>query len=129
VLRGGIIRITLVVSALVIGGTALAGCGGGHSSAAPAASTSITTTQDIITIQSFAFHPSSLTVTPGAIVSVHNADSTTHTVTASGSAKGAFNTGNVTPNQTTTFTAPTKPGTYPYICNIHQFMMGTLIVS
>jgi plastocyanin len=84
---------------------------------------------DTITIQSFAFHPLSLTVAPGATVTVHNTDGATHTVTASGPSKGAFDTGDISPNQTITFTAPTRPGAYPYICNIHQFMMGTLIVS
>jgi plastocyanin len=83
----------------------------------------------MINIESFAFHPASLTVAPGATVTVHNADSTTHTVTASGASQGAFNTGDIGPSKTVTFTAPTKPGSYSYICNIHQFMTGTLIVS
>jgi plastocyanin len=26
-------------------------------------------------------------------------------------------------------TAPTKPGSYPYICTFHQYMMSTLIVK
>ena len=55
-----------------------------------------------------------------------NKDSATHTVTASG---GQFNTGDITQNQTKTFKAPTKPGNYPYICEIHQYMMGTLVVK
>ena len=32
-------------------------------------------------------------------------------------------------NQTKTFKAPSKPGTYHYICNIHQYMMGTIVVK
>ena len=31
--------------------------------------------------------------------------------------------------QTGSFTAPSVAGTYPYICNIHQSMKGTLIVK
>ena len=80
-----------------------------------------------IVIQNFAFSPASLTVTPGEKVTVMNKDSTTHTVTATGAK--AFDTGDVASGATTTFTAPTKAGSYPYICQIHQFMHGTLTVS
>ena len=65
-------------------------------------------------------------VAPGATVNVTNKDSATHTLTATG---GQFDTGNITQNQTKTFTAPSKPGTYHYICNIHQYMMGTIVVK
>ena len=60
------------------------------------------------------------------MVKVTNKDSATHTLTAT---NGAFNTGDITQNQTKTFKAPTKPGKYSYICDIHQYMMGTLTVS
>jgi plastocyanin len=81
----------------------------------------------MITIKNFAFDPATLTVHPGAKVTVTNQDSTAHTVTATGAKQ--FDTGDVAPGRTTTFTAPSKPGTYPYICTIHQFMKGTLKVS
>jgi plastocyanin len=64
-------------------------------------------------------------VAPGAIVHVINKDSVTHTLTATG---GQFNTGDISGGQTKTFTAPMKAGTYSYICNIHQYMMGTIVV-
>ncbi len=79
-----------------------------------------------ITISNFMFNPMSLTVAPGGTVSVTNKDSATHTLTATG---GQFNTGDIDQNQTKTFTAPMKPGTYHYICNIHQYMMGSIIVK
>ncbi len=79
-----------------------------------------------ITISNFMFVPMSLSVSPGATVKVTNKDSVTHTITASG---GQFNTGNIAQNQTKTFTAPRTPGTYHYICNIHQYMMGTITVK
>jgi plastocyanin len=72
------------------------------------------------------FSPMSDTVAPGATISVTNTDAVTHTLT---STDGAFTTGNVGPHQTKTFKAPTKPGTYSYICAIHQYMMGTIKVS
>ena len=70
--------------------------------------------------------PAALTVSPGATVEVQNQDTTTHTVTATGS--GKFDTGNVAPGKSATFTAPSQPGSYPYICSIHQFMTGMLTV-
>ena len=96
----------------------------GESSAKPVTGTTITGTS--ITIKNFAFSPSTLTVAAGARVTVHNDDSATHTVSA---VSGAFNTGDVAPGGTVTFTAPATAGTYPYICMIHQFMHATVVVS
>lgn len=111
---------TLAVTALV-SAVALTGCGSSHRSAAsPGAA-------DTIVITNFAFSPSTLSVAPGAEVTVRNTDPATHTVTATGSRK-PFDTGDIKVGATVTFTAPAKPGSYPYICQIHQFMHGTLTV-
>jgi plastocyanin len=80
-----------------------------------------------ITIKNFMFSPMSVTVRPGAKITVINKDSTIHTLTATG--RGHFNTGNISHNHSKTITAPTKAGTYHYICNIHQYMTGTIKVS
>ncbi|MEZ0109721.1 plastocyanin [Catenulispora sp. EB89] len=80
-----------------------------------------------IVISNFAFSPAALTVTAGQTVTVVNNDSTTHTLTAT--TGKAFDTGDLAPGKTATFTAPTTPGTYSYICTIHQFMHGTLTVK
>ena|ERR1700722_9834746 len=84
-------------------------------------------TSDSIVIKNFAFSPASLTVSPGAVVTVRNEDSVTHTLTDKADSK-LFNTGPVSPGQTKTFTAPDKPGSYPFLCTIHQYMTGTLVV-
>jgi plastocyanin len=98
------------------------------SAAATGASTSQkTVTGDSVVIKNFAFSPASLTVSPGAVVTVRNEDSVTHTLTDKADSK-LFNTGPVSPGQTKTFTAPDKPGSYPFLCTIHQFMTGTLVV-
>jgi plastocyanin len=78
-----------------------------------------------ITISNFMFSPMSASVAPGSTVSVTNKDSVTHTLTANG---GQFDTGDIGGGQTKTFTAPSKAGTYKYICNIHQYMVGTIVV-
>jgi plastocyanin len=78
-------------------------------------------------IRNFSFQPSTLVVAPGAKVTVRNADPAAHTVTASGASK-LFDTGNIAPGATVTFTAPSSVGSYSYICLIHQFMHATLQV-
>lgn len=82
---------------------------------------------DTIVIKNFMFSPSSLTVAPGATVTVKNEDTVTHTLTDKSSAS-VFNTGDIAPGRSKTFNAPNKPGNYPYICSIHQYMTGTLVV-
>ncbi len=79
-----------------------------------------------IEIKNFAFVPPTVTVAPGTTITVTNTDGTTHTVTAGDK---RFSTGNIGGGATGTFTAPTKPGKYPYICNIHQYMQGDLDVK
>jgi plastocyanin len=114
----------------------LAACGS-SSSSSPSATPSATATgssasqktgtTDTIVIKNFMFSPDSLTVSPGAVVTVKNEDSVTHTLTDK-TDQNTFNTGPVGPNQTRTFKAPDKAGTYPFLCTIHQFMTGTLVV-
>jgi len=128
-------RRTLVrsgVVALALGGLAVgaSACSSTSSASSPAHSAgsaaSVPASKMTVTIQNFAFHPASFTVKPGATITVTNKDSVTHTFTAD---SGAFNTGDISPGQTKTVTAPTKPGSYPYRCLIHQFMTGTLVVK
>jgi plastocyanin len=115
---------------VIAGALLLAACGEGGTSSSTAttsgsSSSTGSTGGDSITISNFMFMPMTNTVAPGATVSVTNKDSATHTLTATG---GQFTTGDIAQNQTRTFKAPMKPGTYNYICNIHQYMMGTITV-
>ena len=73
------------------------------------------------------FTPDTLLVAPGTMVTVRNEDSVTHTLTDKAD-QNAFNTGPVSPNQTKTFKAPDKAGSYAFFCTIHQYMTGTLVV-
>jgi plastocyanin len=79
-----------------------------------------------IVIDKFAYQPVVLTVTPGARVTVINQDPAAHTVTAKDK---SFNTGSIAMGQQSVFTAPSKPGSYPYYCAFHAYMTGTLIVK
>ena len=111
---------------LLAGALLLAACGSGTPAKSGSSSpTGTSSSGTSITISNFMFSPMHDTVMPGATVSVTNKDSATHTLTATGH---QFNTGDIGAGQTKTFTAPTKAGTYDYICNIHQYMKGTIIV-
>lgn len=80
-----------------------------------------------IVIRNFSFSPNPLKVAAGAAVQVKDADGTAHTVQADD--KASFDTGRIEGGATKSITAPTKPGTYSYHCNIHDYMKGTLVVS
>ncbi|WP_108932682.1 cupredoxin domain-containing protein [Streptomyces ardesiacus] len=111
--------------------TTLPGCsdggGGGGDGATEPASRSPASAGTQVTIKDFTFQPASLTVSPGAKVTVVNKDSTTHTLTASKG--GSFDTGDIAPGRSATFTAPSTAGDFPYTCTIHPFMKGTLTVE
>jgi plastocyanin len=113
---------------ILSGALLLAACGSStpNKSGSAGAPGSPSTQGSSITISNFMFQPMSLSVAPGGMIKVTNKDSATHTLTATG---GQFNTGDITQNHTKTFIVPTKPGTYHYICNIHQYMMGSIIVK
>lgn len=65
------------------------------------------------------------TVSAGAEIIVTNEDIEAHTITAD---TGTSFDVNIQAG-TSTFTAPTEPGTYPYHCNFHGNMKGTLTVK
>ena len=76
-------------------------------------------------IKGFAFSPESITVKVGDSVTWTNQDGTTHTVTSS---DGSFGSKNLDQGQTFTATFD-KAGTFAYICSIHSFMTGTVVVQ
>lgn len=102
-------------------GTAAGSSGVGNGTAVTAAALA-----DTVVIKNFAFGPVSLVVTPGAKITVVNQDRAPHTLTARDK---SFDTGTIAGGQRGEFTAPSSPGTYPYICTVHPYMAGTLIVK
>jgi plastocyanin len=95
------------------------------SSSAPSpTSTSADAAQAVISIADFAYTvPAS--VAPGAKITIKNADTQAHTVT---SKDGGFDV-KVDPKGSATMTAPSKPGTYTFVCTFHANMTGTLVVK
>ena len=74
----------------------------------------------------FDFSPSEIVVQPGASVTWTNAGKAAHTATFD---DVKLDTGRVEPSATASLVAPTKPGTYSYLCTIHPKMRGALRVS
>jgi plastocyanin len=78
-----------------------------------------------VEIKGFAFTPPTVTIKPGGSVTWTNGDPFDHSIK---SANGAFNSEDLPQGQTFTATFPT-PGTYAYICGIHNNMKGTVVVQ
>ncbi|HTU98733.1 MAG TPA: cupredoxin family copper-binding protein [Solirubrobacteraceae bacterium] len=77
-----------------------------------------------VTVADFHFAPASTTIHVGDTVTWTNDGPSSHTATAS---NGTFNTGVLKKGQSASHTF-TQPGTYHYICQIHPFMHGTIVV-
>jgi plastocyanin len=132
---GGLVAIgAIVVAAVGLGGgkspaNNMAGMAGmaaaaqaaqaGNAGAAAAVAT------DSVNIKNFAFSPATVTVTAGSTVVWTNQDSIQHDITFDG---GSIVSSVLNHNDTFSHTFPTA-GTYHYICSIHPFMHGTVIVT
>lgn len=77
-----------------------------------------------VAIQDFAFAPASVEVDPGETITWTNHDSARHTVTSDA---GLFDSGSMGQGATFDLT-PTEPGTYGYLCTIHPWMIGEVVV-
>ena len=89
-----------------------------------ASSAAVRTTS--VTISNFAFHPAAVTVKAGSMVTWTQEDTDVHTVHIGGA--GGFTSPTLQKGQTFSHTFK-SPGTYAYICSIHPFMHGTVIVT
>lgn len=78
-----------------------------------------------VAIKNFAFAPAAVTVSVGTTVTWTNTDEEPHTVSAT---SGPFHSGALNTGATYRYTF-TKPGQYRYLCTIHPFMRGTVVVT
>ena len=78
-----------------------------------------------VRIVDFAFAPQTLTVHAGAAVTWTNADAFAHSVRSN---DGAFDEAQMDTGGTASVTFA-KPGTYAYVCGIHNSMTGTVVVE
>ena len=77
-----------------------------------------------VDIRSFKYKPVSVTVKRGGRVRWTNADSAAHTATADAR---SFDTQTIDEGEARTVTM-TRAGSFPYHCDFHPFMKGTVVV-
>ena len=119
--------IATIVTILTLVGAACGDSGGDEAAKTPAEQTPPGETgsgSTEIVIKDFAFAPARLEAKAGTPVEVRNEDDAAHTVTASDK---SFDTGTLDGGGSKTIT-PSKAGTYSYVCSIHQYMKGELVV-
>ena len=81
-------------------------------------------------IKLFTFAPKSVTVALGDTLVVTNADDAEHTVTfGTPERRDERLTGAVLAKGGAAAITPTTPGVYPFYCERHPFMTGTLVVT
>jgi plastocyanin len=76
------------------------------------------------TISDFKFAPATITIHVGDTITWTNNGPTDHTATAK---DGSFDTGTLKKGQSASHTF-TSAGTFAYICSLHPFMHGTVVV-
>lgn len=81
--------------------------------------------EDTVVIRNYSFEPKRITARVGQPVTVVNEDAVTHTFTAD---RRGFDTGDLGSGRRAHITVA-RAGTYPYHCQIHPFMKGTVEVS
>jgi LPXTG-motif cell wall-anchored protein len=77
-----------------------------------------------VTIADFHFSPATTTIHVGDTITWSNSGPSSHTATAG---NGSFNTGILKKGQSASHTF-TQAGTFAYVCQIHSFMHGTIVV-
>jgi plastocyanin len=80
-----------------------------------------------VKVQEFAFGPQSIAVKTGTTVTWTNGDQDPHTVTSQGN--GVPLKSATLANGDTYQDTFTKAGSYDYLCTIHPFMTGTVVVT
>jgi plastocyanin len=112
--------------------TFLAGCGsssGGDAGQAGATKKSAASTSSRVHMvasgPTYAFQPRQITVHPGSTVTWTNDSSADHTVTAD---SGVWSSATISHGQSYRRTF-TKPGRYEYVCGLHGYMTGIVVVK
>lgn len=84
----------------------------------------------MLDIKGFLFRPETVTVEVGTAVTWNNLDDIQHTVTSGvpDNPSGTFDSGFFVQNEQFTYTFE-EPGEYPYYCQRHPHMQGTIVVE
>jgi plastocyanin len=117
--HGACWRLLGAVLLLATGSIGLASCGGPEEEEGGSAPAT-----EAVTIDDFEFMPAELTVQAGEEVAVTNEDTAAHTLSADDGAD--FDTGAIEADGDEGSFTVEEPGTYPFICEFHPTMTGTL---
>ncbi len=101
----------------------LAACGSSDESASASSASGIDAISEVV-VQNYVFP--AVTTTTGAELRFVNRDDESHTVTAD---DGTFKVGPFDNKTPVVLVAPTTPGSFPFHCEIHPTMHGTLVVN
>jgi plastocyanin len=116
-------RIGLVLGAVAV--TALLAAALPELTAAGEAVVAAAASSATVTIDNFAFAPPTMTVNAGTTVIWKNEDDSPHRI---GDKNGTFKSAALDTDDTFSHTFA-APGEYPYICTIHPYMIGKIIVK
>ena len=116
-------RIALLLGAVAV--TALLAVAVPKLTAAGEAAVAAAASPAAVKIDNFAFAPATLTVTAGTTVTWKNDDDSPHRI---GDKNGTFKSAALDTDDTFSHTFA-APGEYPYICTIHPYMAGKIIVK
>jgi plastocyanin len=113
--------------------TLVAGCGssspGGQAAQPPATKQPVATTSRQVRMvavgATYAFRPTQITVHPGTTVTWTNDSNADHTVTAD---SGVWSSATISHGQSYRRTFK-KPGRYGYVCGLHGYMTGVVLVK
>jgi plastocyanin len=81
-----------------------------------------------VSIQNFSFSPGNRTVSAGTTITWTNNDNVAHTVTSSQGSQTVFDSGNIPPGGSFTFTF-SQTGTFNYFCTLHPSMTAQVTVQ
>lgn len=113
----------LLILPLVISALFLSGCS--HKSSQEKISPPVMSRSDsTISIKNFSFSPSIVTIKIGTTITWTNNDSVLHTVTSIDN----FDSGNIAQGKTFSYTFD-EVGIFEYLCTIHPYMQGKIIVE
>lgn len=126
-LLAAIIVIVLVIAAVVIlGGKSKNATSTSSKSSSTSVSNAVAT--DSVTIQNYAFSPTTIKVKAGTTVTWTNQDAVQHNIIANNASAAAPNGPLIGRGETYKFTF-TKAGTYTYYCMPHPYMHGIVEVT
>lgn len=134
-----------LAAATVVASFLLVSCGGGDGDSNEGAGDDPTTTEagdestttaeggggaggSAVKIVDFKYDPDPIEVEAGTAVKFTNEDDAPHTATSSGDVPKDFDTGNLEKGDSKDVTFD-EAGTYTYICDIHNYMKGTVEVK